>query len=396
LAGGDELLDFSKPTFNVDWSGMADANKGKDHSWTPDTSSGGGSEESPLTGTAVSEISIDVGPDLPVNYCKLILSNPSGADAMLFPGDTIKVSMGYLTKGAPPTQKLSLAFTGTIWRVENGVFEIQVEATSSIRALIEKKCNIVYSDGTTADKIIERLVNTLGGVKIAAQGIDVSEVTKTLYQFSDNYNLLEHTRALAQEAGHDTYMDCNDEFQSREWKPTDAGEKGPKELYDRTNATDQVLHTLKFNRDIISWEFQGSKGPVSKVELINFRSSGEEQDAVQIEPTWSISEGEGGGEEEGEVARVSVPHVSRKVAATIATNLLNRISGGLIAQVKISGAPQIRLGDGVKFEGLLFEQEPFKASSETPKFHVRRVVHTLNTDEGFLTRLVLQERSPSG
>ena len=132
------------------------------------------------------------------------------------------------------------------------------------------------------------------------------------------------------------------------------------------------------------------------MEIINFRSSGEEQDATQIEPAWSVSEGEGGGEAEGEVARYSVPHVSRQVAGTIATNLLNRINKGLLAEVKVTGAPQIRLGDGLKFEGQLFEQEPFTATSSSPKFQVQRVVHTLNTDEGFLTRLVLQERAPSG
>ena len=68
-------------------------------------------------------------------------------------------------------------------------------------------------------------------------------------------------------------------------------------------------------------------------------------------------------------------------------NIYSKKHHGIIGRIEVIGAPQIRLGDGIKLENECFEM----LSRNDTIFQVIEIEHIYNMNEGFISRIGIQE-----
>jgi hypothetical protein len=343
-----------------------------------------------------------------INICELKLQHSAGYAPAIKLESKVKVYLGYYYLDATQGPEYSLVYTGYISRVVVRLQETVAECRSDLYKLTSKRKKITYGTMLSLDEIINKMAIEQGGLELAGSGIDQTEINKQPgFAISDNKSLLDYINTFAQRASLYVFMDVFDEFHAASWLPSDLQARTSDEdrewlaVRDKTETSQGGFykHELEFGKDIIACDFEISEARYSKIKIIGFKSFGDDP-VHTIEPPDVEFTPTDGADDELPVKTFKISHITREDAEKVAENLYFALNRNLISKVVTLGSPQIRLGDGVKITGSLYDVAPyqsldFSSSSggneglDAKVFQVIKVNHRFNNEEGFVTRLEL-------
>jgi len=247
-------------------------------------------------------------------------------------------------------------------------------------------------------------------------------------------------------------MDTFDKFNARLWipesAPTTTSSSGQVQAVSWFSARDdaesdvekQLIHTIYFGVNTIDMELDIKKRPVSQVEITTLADT-ESDEVLTINPPVGMSSSGGDGSSsstsgsgtsdassssssEGRTNKLVMSRVTKEDADKIADVVLQRSNACLKGKVTIIGAPQVRIGDGIKILGHIYNKKPFKnlnsgnseydasfsteseneenpeessssssssSSSEETLFKITGLRHLYNDNIGFITKLNILE-----
>jgi hypothetical protein len=341
-----------------------------------------------------------------INICELkIQHNPGNAPAISIESK-VKVYLGYYYLDSSQGAEYSLAFTGKLTRIKVRMQSTSLECRSSLYKLTRIKKKITYNTLMTIDEIINKLAIEQGGLELASSGIAQTDIKKQPgFSISDNKSLLDHIKLFSKYCCLYIYMDAEDKFHAAAWAPGDLRARSSDEEKEwiserdknESSSTNSYKHELKFGRDLIECNFKLTEGKASAVELIGFMSFGDEE-VHTIEPPKVEFTPSDGGDPDLPKKVFKISYITREDGEKIAENLYYALNINLVGKLVALGSPQIRLGDGVKVTGTIYDVQPFQSMDfsspnssgsdlESKIFQVVNINHRFNNKEGFITRL---------
>ena len=346
-----------------------------------------------------------------VNICELELKHDPNHAPAIEMDSLVKVYLGYYNQDYSQGPEYSLVFTGYLTRQKAQLRRTYLECKSRLNKIITLRKKITYSTQFTIDQLIQKLAVDEGGLELASNGITTSTISRLPgYGISEQMPILDHTAALAEYNGFNIFMDIHDKFHASGW---DLGALNDVPNQESNNWIDErgkneaensnlYKHIFTFGKDLIECEFDRTAGKCSAVEITGFMALGDDLTHTIDPPKIEFTQSNGSDAElPKKVFKLS--HVTREDAEKIAENLYWRINLLLRGKLKILGSPQVRLGDGAKITGDIYEVEPFtnfnfnSGSSGTEEtldskiFQITKINHKFNNSDGFITRLDLAD-----
>ena len=372
--------------------------------------------ERPANSNQVSEIyltslNVILNLDGSVNVCELELKHEPKHAPAIDMDSTVKVYLGYYNQDFSEGAEYSLVFTGYVTRKKVHLRQSYLECKSKLNRIITLRKKISFSKLMTIDEIIKKLAIEEGSLEEAINGITQSNISKSPgYAISEQKPILDHIKLLAEHSGLNVYMDVFDKFHTSGWVTGDlkdaAGQDNEDWINDRgkTESENSNLykHTFTFGRDLIACDFERTAPKASAVEIISLMPFSDDPvhtiDPPKVEFT---SASDTDPEIPKRVFKIS--HVTREDAEKIAENLFWRINRQIKGKLKVLGAPQVRIGDGIRIAGDIYGVEPFEnfkfsssgsggeESLDAKIFQISKINHKFNDMDGFITRVDLVE-----
>lgn len=413
-------LDLGKPFFLILNERGADGGEGK-YFWSPGMSVGmespPGYDRQPESYVTRIEVNSSFSP--PVNTAEITFGNTPGSSPKIGTNDNIVVFLGYYSRKEPGRPDYTRVFTGCVSSIERGLSSCTATIVSRMKILCTVRRNMVINRDTI-DRVIERLAQEAAGIDIAE--ISPSDIQKTRYVFSKSRTLYENMRELCIEGGMELYTDVHDRLVAKVWEPEEVspGTSGPEEIYSGTRdkpGSKQYIHNFYLGLDIMNIELSEGRDRFSSIDIWGFSDYGEESETLYSIERSSVKMGSEDDERDpqrGSGKSMYLPFVPRSSAEKIARNLMEHYSEPLGGPLTVTGAPHVRLNDGVRLAGRFFGREPFPgvvgpvsewdaigAGDEVREddgggktFHVIGLSHVFDTGKGFFTVLRIRGREP--
>ncbi len=333
-----------------------------------------------------------------VNICELELRHSSGFAPAIAMDSIVKVRLGYYTEDHSQGQEYSMVYTGHVTRIDLHLQKTLLECRSDIYRLAAMRKKMQFNRLMTLDEVITKLAIDEGLLEPAQDGIARTDISKQPgFSISNQRTVLDHLELYARYAGLYIYMDVFDKFHASGWSPselkTQDDHDDPEWITERgkneSSSRRRFNHILNFGQYLIACNFELAAQKVSGIEVIGYMPFPNDQvhtidpPLVEYTPT-----PDGTLDQDAPKKRFKLSHVTRGDAEKIAENLYHRLDQRLVGKVKVQGAPQIRLGDGIQFKGDIYGVPPFQnfdpgLGSKT--FMVVKVDHKFNDDDGFVT-----------
>ncbi len=364
----------------------------------------------PLNETYIIDIYVDSRLETPTNSCEVKILNDFNQTLELEIGDKIKIYFGYCKKGGSLEPMFSLGYTGKVSELETKFNVVIIKGISAIHKLTTQTLTQSFSKIMSIDEIIKKLATYYGKLKLAKDGIGVTSISKQKgFAISKQMSVYEHIERLAEFAGFVVYMDVDDKFNAKPWQP--ANLKGSSHDNDKTDPsqiwiterdetehdfTMQYLHRYQCGTTITDLELNKPEPLNAEIEVMNFQDFSSDQYTYSISPTSSCSRFENGQAKLLKFGNINtkssgtkyiLPGISTGDLQKIARNIYSKKHHGIIGRIEVIGAPQIRLGDGIKLENECFEM----LSRNDTIFQVIEIEHIYNMNEGFISRIGIQE-----
>jgi outer membrane protein OmpA-like peptidoglycan-associated protein len=353
----------------------------------------------------ISHISVNSKIDASVNTAELEVRHPVGGVISTDVDDKIKILLGFYDQDKSTGPAYSLAFTGIVTKVKNGLEKSNISAKSSMKKIAKKKTKITFSKMMGIKDLINKFAIDLGGLELSQIGISDPQINKQPgYGISEQQPILYYIKKLARYSAYDVYMDVFDKFRAIPWDKAKLKELSGDDASwlaargsDEAENCDTYKHEIIFDQNLLMIDFDISGDKYSGTEVVSFIPFSEKQahtiDPVKVEYTPSNPD------ESKPLNRYKISHITREDAEKIAEHLYKSDAGKILGTVKLLSAPQIRVGDGVTFNGtgiedLPFENIKFNTEGSANKitdivFQVAEVQHKFDTVEGFVTNLKL-------
>ncbi len=439
----ETTIDLAKPFFLIKIFDK-DTDELK-YSWSPNIFMDKERQENDSTitdGSSIEDIEVRSNNDPPINTSEIKIDYSIGMTPKITINDTVKIYFGYYTLNDPQNAKYSLAYTGRIDHIKASLNHTIIKASSKIKKLTNARRDLAFSRNVTISDIIKRFAIEDGGLEQAPNGITTTTISKQKgYAISREHSIYQHIKKIAELVGFDIYMDVFDRFNARIWSPKDVnasasmGTSGVQSaipwLSDRddseTNVREQLIHPIYFGVNAIDMLLDIKAETMDAVAITTLADS-EGCEVFTIDPPVGNS-GSGKGRtngsntsETGVPTRYILPRVTKDDAEKIADNLLISGNPGLSGTITIIGAPQVRLGDGVKILGHIHGKTPFHeidipsseydanyttdqvTQRETKKlsngsrqagngtiFKITGIKHLFNDNLGFITKLEFRD-----
>lgn len=285
--------------------------------------------------------------NLPVNACTIALSPDESLS--LKPADQVSVELGY-------QDKQTLVFTGKISRVDWGIQQIKIEATSSFRALTIARCNRLYEKSHAGD-IVKDLAQSQ--LELAIGKVE-NGLQFPVYAVGDRQTVYAHLRTLAQQCQMQFYADPQDK------------------LVFAAYAARQT-HALKYGVNILAFDLEEQQPAIVGVEVYGESPASQGQGDQAV--SWLAQKAvKGSAGKSGAMTLRQIDATARTtdLASKIAAAYLTAASVKRRGRVRLLGDAKIQLGDGIQVS-----QMPIAAHNGT--FRVTGVTHHLSERKGFYT-----------
>lgn len=316
----------------------------------------------------------------------------------------VKVYFGFYDQDKSVGPDYSLAYTGHVTEIKNGLEKSIISCKSSLKEIAGKKTKITFSKMMGFDEIIKKFAIELGGLQEAQNGIFNTGLNmQPGYGISEQKPILEHLKKLASYSGVNVFLDVFDKFHAIPWDASKLKEKtsddtpwlGARDKSESDNS-DFYKHNIVYDMSLVDIGFETIADKYSGVEVVSFMPLSD--DFVHtIEPVKVEFKPPGSDGSKLPLRRYKISHITREDAEKIAENLYWRENRLISGNIKLFGAPQIRVGDGLKFEGELLGQTPFEhikfndggsdKKIEEIMFQVAQVQQKFDTSEGYTTNL---------
>lgn len=362
----------------------------------------------------ISHISVDSGLGGTINTAECEINHNVGADVHISVGFDVKVYFGFYDKDKSQGPDFSLVFTGSVTEIKHGLERSIVYCKGGIRLIAAKKQKITFSKMMGLNEIIEKFAIELGGLSSAENGIFDPGINKQPgFGISAQEPLLTHINTLAGYGGMDVFTDVFDNFHAVPWNSSNLKEISSSETSwlsarDRseTENRNRIKHKIIFDSNLIDINFEMLGKRYSGVEIVSLMPFPDDQthtiDPVKVEYLPASTNNTTSTRSPSlpqplPLDRYIISHITRKDGEKIAENLYwqhNRLTTG---SIKMLGAPQIRIGDGMSFVGEIFVNTPYgniifddrttNTKLEKIVFQVTQVDHRFDIIEGYTTTI---------
>jgi hypothetical protein len=340
-----------------------------------------------------------------VNAADLEVRHGVGGEISVQVNDKVKIYFGFYDQDKSQGPAYSLAFSGIVTKVKNGLEKSNISCKSAMKKIAKKKTKITFAKMMGMKDLLNKFAIDLGGLELSQSGIFDPGINKQPgYGISEQQPILEHVKRLSTYCAFDAYSDVFDKFHATPWdksklKDATTGEgpwldaRGSSE----SENDDLYKHKVAFDKNLLAIDFDITGDKYSGTEVVSFIPFSEDQahtiDPIKVEyvsPT---------GDDGKPLNRYNVSHLVREDAEKIAENLFKHDSGKILGSIKLLSSPQIRVGDGIVFDGEDVEEIPFESIKFNTDgsgnkitditFQVAEVQHKFDTVEGFVTNLKL-------
>ncbi len=362
----------------------------------------------------ISYISVNSKLEGAVNTAELEIRHNIGAELGIDLEYKVKIYLGFYDHDKTLGPDFSLVYKGFINQIKTGFEKSTIFCKSRLTKITHKISEITFSRMMGLNEIINQIAIDIGGMELAQNGIFDPGISKQPgFGITKTQPLIDHIKKLARYGAMYVFMGVFDKFHAIPWNPsnlTDAPEENSGWIpgRDKTESgnSDFYKHKVLFDERLIDVQFEMFENKYGGIEVVCLKPFSDDSvhtiDPVKIE--YRPPNGNGS---DKPLNRYKLSHVTREDAEKVAENLFNLEANPIIGEIKSLGAPQIRIGDGVKFEGEIFERMPFEnislndGSSEKQiteiTFHVSEVQHKYDTVEGLVTKVKLKiSHEPAG
>jgi hypothetical protein len=365
----------------------------------------------------VSHVTVNSKLDSAINTADIEIRHNIGAALGIDLDFKVKIYFGFYDHDKTLGPEFSLTYTGYVYQIKNGFEKTIVNCRSSLTKITDKETELTFSRmmGLNELMLIDQLAVTIGGLEVAQNGIYDPQINKQPgFGITKTQPLIEYIKKLAKYGGMFVFMNVDDKFLAQPWDPSSL-QAVPEEnsgWISTRNKTESennnnYKHKIMFDETLIDIVFEMNENKYSGIEVVCLKPFSEE--AVEtIEPVKIVFNSSESSDSEKPLERYKLSHVTREDAEKIAENLFWRSAGKIYNNLKILNGPQIRVNDGIFFEGEIFDELPFnnltfnegsgeKKLSEVV-FQVYEVQHKFDTVEGFVTnlKLAITHRPASG
>ena len=351
----------------------------------------------------ISHITVNSKLDASVNTCELEIRHGTGGVLPIQNEDKIKIYLGFYDQDPASGPANSLAFTGKVSKIKNGLEKSIVSCKSQLNAITTKKTKVTFSRAMGINELINQFAIDTGGLQLASNGISDPGITKQPgYGITAQEPILDHIKKLAKYSALDVFMDVFDQFHAIPWDPSSfqtpsADDEPWISARDQTESENSnfYCHKIQFDKNLIDINFDISDNRFSGVEVVSLLPFSEE--IVHTTEPVKVEYQPDDPEPDKPLNRFKLSHLLREDAEKVAENLYWKDAGKISGKLKLISAPQIRVGDGVQFEiedpeqlpfgNLDFKEDGASKKLNEVKFQVTEVEHKFDTVEGFITNL---------
>ena len=351
----------------------------------------------------ISHITVNSKIDASVNTCDIEIRHGIGSQSSIKVGDQIKVYLGFYDQDKSQGPEFSIAFTGLVTSVRSAFEKSVITCKSSMKKIAKKKTKITFSRMMGINEIINQLAISIGGLELSQSGIFNPNINKQPgYGISEQKTILEEIKRLARYSAMDVYMDVFDKFHATPWDKSQLTTPSADETNwlsargkNESENCNYYKHKILFDERLLDINFDITGDKYSGTEVVSFIPFSEEQ-APTIDPV-KIEYKPSNPDASKPLNRYKLSHLIREDAEKIAENLYKSDAGKIIGTLKLLSMPQIRVGDGIIFEGEGIEELPFNnikfdtngSSHQITDitFQVAEVQHKFDTVEGFVTNI---------
>ena len=360
----------------------------------------------------ISHLTVTSKLDASVNSCDLEVRHGIGGEMPIEVGYKAKIYFGFYDQDKSQGPEFSIVYTGFVTEIKNGLEKSIINCKSSMKKITKKKTKITFARMMGLNEIIKKFAIELGGLELAQNGIYDPQINKQPgFGVSEQQPIIDHVKKIAKYGGLDVFLDVFDKFHAIPWdtsklKDAPASETSwvsARESIESDNS-DFYKHKIEFDRNLVDINFEQSAEKYSGVEVVSYIPFSEKQ-AHTIDPVKVVYPSTGSDTTGKPLDRHKLSHITREDAEKIAENIHRFNTGKIRGGIKLLGAPQIRIGDGIKFSGPDLEQLPFsnikfdaKGSTHSISdilFQVTEVQHKFDTVEGYITKLNLLDKPAS-
>lgn len=283
---------------------------------------------------------------VPVHSCQLTVE--ASTPLSVQPDATVQIELGY-------GEQLSRVFSGRVSRVQTSITQVQVEAFSTFSRLTQAHINAVYAKQTAG----EMVDNVLGKLKVKTRLVEPG-VTFAAYTFSARQSAWSQVQALAQKCGFVFYADTADQAIFAKPQPG-------------------KMHSYRYGVDLLHYTWESAPPLFAGVEIYGESPAGQGQsDEAAAWLTKKEVKGTAGQSGSQVLRLVDATARNPNLARTLADNYLRGYQVQACGQVRLLGAPQVRLGDGLQLA-----QMP--STAHNGPVRVTGVSHELSMTYGFVT-----------
>jgi hypothetical protein len=358
----------------------------------------------------ISHITVNSKLDASVNTCEFEIRHGTGGVVPIQNEDEIKVYLGFYDQDPASGPASSLAFTGKVSKIKNGLEKSIVSGKSQLNKITTKKTKVTFARAMGINELINQFAIDTGGLQLASNGIADPGITKQPgYGITAQEPILNHIKKLAKYSALDVFMNVFDQFHAIPWDPSSlqspsADDEPWISARDQTESANSnfYCHKIHFDKNLVDINFDISDNRFSGVEVVSLLPFSEE--IVHTTEPVKVEYQPDDPEPDKPLNRFKLSLLLREDAEKVAENLYWNDAGKISGKLKLISAPQIRIGDGVQFDVEDPEQLPFgtldfkengtsKQLNEV-KFQVTEVQHKFDTVEGFVTKLQLFHTRP--
>ncbi len=271
--------------------------------------------------------------------------------------DQVVIELGYSDNGG-----LNQVMTGSVVRVESGLTTRRVVGHSAAETLLHTFVDTHY-ESKTAGEMVEDMASEAGiAVARAESGINFSA-----YVVDGRRSVYQHMQDLAALCGFDLYINHEGELVMEKF----VGGK--------------TVHVFEYAKHILSLDMQQGLPQATLVQ-----TWGESPGGGQAQEAWAwltkdfeANHGEAGSGEA--LLLVEKPALRNAQAARTSAQALNTHiqRQSLRGRLLLTGQPQVRLGDAIRFSELPDE-------SLNNSFQVRSITHRITKGGGFITQVIFR------
>ncbi|WP_455391724.1 hypothetical protein [[Eubacterium] cellulosolvens] len=357
----------------------------------------------------ISHITINSKLDASVNTADLEIRHGIGSTLRVEVDDKVKVYFGFYDQDRSQGPEFSLVFTGKVSKIKNGFEKSIISCKSSMNKIAKKKTKITFSRMMGINELINNFAVDIGGVELSQTGIFNPGVNKQPgYGITQQEPLIEHIKKLARYTSLDVFSDVFDKFHASLWQPSklktpSSGDTPWITARGKTESEncDFYKHKIVFDQNLIDVNFDVFVNNYSGVEVVSFLPFSEKI-VHTIEPVKVQYKSTNPDDSKKPMKLYKVSHVIREDAQKIAENLFKFEATNLHGKIKLLSAPQIRVNDGLMFDGTGMEKVPFEnikfdATGGANKltdivFQVAEVQHKFDTVEGFVSTITFCDK----